>query len=66
MNKEKVIEILGDLQSYIEDEWDAKEYAQDIKDNVEALEIAINALQTGNIVGNLTIGNKKYVVSKVK
>jgi hypothetical protein len=66
MNKNKVIEILGDLQSYIEDEWDAEEYAQDIKDNVEALEIAINSLKTGKVVGNLTIGNKQYNISKTK
>lgn len=66
MGIDKVIEILGDLQSYIEDNWDHEEYEEDIKYNVEALEIAINALQTGNVVGNLTIGDDKYIVSKAE
>lgn len=66
MKMDKVIEILGDLQSYIEDNWDAEEYGDDIKENVEALEIAINAIQSSNVVGNLTIGNKQYIVSKSK
>jgi len=66
MKMDKVIEILGDLQSYVEDNWDKEEYGEDIKQNVEALDIAINALQVGNVVGNLTIGNKQYTVSKIK
>jgi translation initiation factor 6 (eIF-6) len=66
MKIDKVIEILGDLQSYIEDNWDKEEYGEEIKENVEALEIAINAIQSSNVVGNLTIGNKQYIVSKSK
>lgn len=66
MKMDKVIEILGDLQSYIGDNWDKEEYADDIKENIEALEIAINAIKSSNVVGNLTIGNKQYIVSKSK
>lgn len=66
MKKDKVIEILGDLQSYIEDNWNAEEYEKDIKENIEALDIAINTLKTGKVVGNLTIGNKQYNISKAE
>ena len=64
MKIDRVIEILGDLQSYVEDNWDKDEYEKDIKENVEALEIAINSIKSSNVVGNLTIGNKQYIISK--
>lgn len=65
MNKDKAIEILRYLQKDIKENWEVEEYADDIKKNVEALEIAINELKTGKVVGSLTIGNEQYNISKI-
>ena len=65
MDKIKAIEILKDLQSEIEDNWDKEQYQKEINDNVEALDVAINALNTSNIVGKLTIGNDKYIPNNI-
>ena len=41
MNKEKQIEVLEDLKSYVNENWDEYEYADDIKDANVALDVAI-------------------------
>lgn len=58
MTKEKCIEILKDLICYIEENW-KESY---IEDYPEGLEYAINAINTSNIVGELTFNNKKYLI----
>lgn len=62
MNKEKQIEVLEDLKSYVNEDWDEYEYADDIKDANVALDVAIALLKSSNVVGTLTINNKRYIV----
>jgi len=66
MNKEKCIEILKDLSSYIDEEWDRNdlEIVKDIERNMEALEFAIQALKKSNVVGSMQLKNKLYLVSE--
>ena len=60
MNKEKQIEVLEDLKSYVNEEWDEYEYADDIKDANVALDVAI--IKSSNVAGTLTINDKSYMV----
>lgn len=62
MNKEKQIEVLEDLKSYINENWDEYEYADDIKDANVALDVAIALIKSSNVVGTLTINDKRYIV----
>lgn len=62
MNKEKQIEVLEDLESYINENWDEYEYADDIKDANVALDVAIALIKSSNVVGTLTINDKRYIV----
>lgn len=62
MNKEKQIEVLEDLKSYVNEDWDEYKYADDIKDANVALDIAIALIKSSNVVGTLTINNKRYIV----
>ena len=62
MNKEKKIEVLEDLESYINENWDEYEYADDIKDANVALDVAIALIKSSNVVGTLTINDKRYIV----
>ncbi|GEM_PF-2191615 len=62
MNKEKQIEVLEDLKSYVNEDWDEYEYADDIKDANVALDVAIALIKSSNVVGTLTINNKRYIV----
>ena len=62
MNKEKQIEVLEDLKSYVNEEWDEYEYADDIKDTNVALDVAIALIKSSNVAGTLTINDKGYMV----
>lgn len=62
MNKEKQIEVLEDLKSYVNENWDEYEYADDIKDANVALDVAIALIKSSNVVGTLTINDKSYIV----
>lgn len=62
MNKEKQIEVLEDLKSYVNEDWDEYEYADDIKNANVALDVAIALIKSSNVVGTLTINNKRYIV----
>ena len=62
MDKEKQIEVLEDLKSYVNEEWDEYEYADDIKDANVALDVAIALIKSSNVVGTLTINDKSYIV----
>lgn len=62
MNKEKQIEVLEDLESYINENWDEYEHADDIKDANVALDVAIALIKSSNVVGTLTINDKRYIV----
>ena len=62
MNKEKQIEVLEDLKSYVNEEWDEYEYADDIKDTNVALDVAIALIKSSNVAGTLTINDKRYMV----
>lgn len=62
MDKEKQIEVLEDLKSYVNEEWDEYEYADDIEDANVALDIAIALIKSSNVVGTLTINDKSYIV----
>lgn len=62
MNKEKQIEVLEDLKSYVNENWDEYEYADDIKDANAALDVAIALIKSSNVVGTLTINDKSYIV----
>ena len=62
MNKEKQIEVLEDLKSYVNEEWDEYEYADDIKDANVALDVAIALIKSPNVAGTLTINDKSYMV----
>lgn len=62
MNKEKQIEVLEDLKSYVNEEWDEYEYADDIKDTNVALDVAIALIKSSNVAGTLTINDKSYMV----
>lgn len=55
MNQEKCIEILKDLSSYIDEEWnrDDPEIVKDIERNMEALEFAIQILKKSDVVGSM-------------
>ena len=59
MNKEKQIEVLEDLKSYVNEDWDEYEYADDIKNANVALDVAIALIKSSNVVGTLTINNKR-------
>lgn len=62
MNKERQIEVLEDLQNYVNEEWDAYEYADDIRDANTALDAAIALIKSSNVAGTLTINDKSYIV----
>lgn len=62
MNKEKQIEVLEDLKSYVNENWDEYEYADDIKDANVALDVAIALIKSSNVAGTLTINDKGYIV----
>lgn len=62
MNKEKQIEVLEDLKSYVNEEWDEYEYADDIKDANVALDAAIALIKSYNVACTLTINDKSYIV----
>lgn len=62
MNKEKQIEVLEDLKSYVNEEWDEYEYADDIEDANVVLDAAIALIKSSNVVGTLTINDKSYIV----
>lgn len=62
MSKEKQIEVLEDLKSYVNENWDEYEYADDIKDTNVALDVAIALIKSSNVVGTLTINDKSYIV----
>lgn len=62
MNKEKQIEVLEYLKSYVNENWDEYEYADDIKDANAALDVAIALIKSSNVVGTLTINDKSYIV----
>ncbi|RHA50504.1 hypothetical protein [Lachnospira eligens] len=62
MNKEKQIEVLEDLKSYVNEEWDEYEYADDIKDANVALDVAIALIKSSNVAGTLSINDKNYIV----
>ena len=66
MNKEKQIEVLEDLKSYVNEEWDAYEYADDIKDANTALDAAIALITSSNVAGTLTINDESYIVLKAQ
>lgn len=62
MNKEKQIEVLEDLKSYVNEEWDEYEYADDIKEANIALDAAIALIKSSNVADTLTINDKSYIV----
>lgn len=62
MNKEKQIEVLEDLKSYVNEEWDEYKYADDIKEANIALDAAIALIKSSNVAGTLTINDKSYIV----
>lgn len=62
MNKEKQIEVLEDLKSYVNEEWDEYKYADDIKDANVALDVAIALIKSSNVAGTLSINDKNYIV----
>lgn len=62
MDKEKQIEVLEDLKSYVNENWDEYEYANDIKDANVALDVAIALIKSSNVAGTLTINDKSYIV----
>lgn len=62
MNKERQIEVLEDLKSYVNEEWDEYEYADDIKEANIALDAAIVLIKSSNVAGTLTINDKSYIV----
>lgn len=64
MNKEKCIEVLNDLSSYVEEEWDQEEHSKEIELNVTALDYAIKILKTSTACGELNIDGKRYLVYK--
>ena len=66
MDKEKQIEVLEELISYVNENWDAYEYADDIKNAESALKAAITLIKSSNVSGSLTIGDKNYLVIEVK
>ena len=63
MNKEKAIEVLKGLRDYVNENWD-EEYRKDIDNANEAINIACATLKEKKIAGELSIGNKKYLVCK--
>lgn len=62
MNKERQIEVLEDLKSYVNENWDEYEYADDIKEANIALDAAIALIKSSNVAGTLTINDKSYIV----
>lgn len=62
MNKEKQIEVLEDLKSYVNENWDEYEYADDINDANVALDVAIALIKSSNVAGTLSINDKNYIV----
>ena len=62
MNKEKQIEVFEDLKSYVSEEWDEYEHADDIKEANIALDAAIALIKSSNVAGTLTINDKSYIV----
>lgn len=66
MNKEKCIEILKDLSSYIDEEWDRTdpEIVKEIEIDMKALDFAIQVLKKSNVVGSMQLKNKLYLVSE--
>lgn len=64
MRKEKVIEILEDLKCYIDENWDVTEYAEEIKENCEAIDFAVAVLKSSNVCGTLVIDGVTYQIFK--
>lgn len=62
MNKERQIEVLEDLKSYVNENWDEYEYADNIKEANIALDAAIALIKSSNVAGTLTINDKSYIV----
>ena len=60
MSKEKVLEVLAELQDYVEDEWDKDQFAEDIKESSEALSYAMNVIKAGKVVGTLELNGQSY------
>ena len=66
MKKEKIINTLKDLKDYINENWDPYEAKKEIDDANDALEAALNIIEsdTTNIVGTLELDGKTYTVIK--
>ena len=66
MNKEQCIEILEDLKSYVDENWDYNDPSilPQILDSINAINYAIDSLRVNNIIGTLNIDGEKYIVSK--
>lgn len=66
MNKEKCIEILEDLSCYIDENWDDTdpEIAREIKENMQAIEFAVELIRDSDVVGTMKIGDENYLISK--
>lgn len=64
MDKEKCIELLQDLSSYIDEEWDRSdpEIVKQINEDIEALGFAIQVIDKSNVVGSMQLNNKQYLV----
>jgi len=66
MTIEKAIEVLKDLSSYVDEEWDREKYLNDIEEAVTALDIAIENLTASSTVGTLTLNDKTYLICESK
>ena len=66
MNIKKCIELLEDLSSYINEEWDRTDpqIVKEIEQDMEAIAFAISILNKGEVIGSLEIKGKKYLISK--
>ena len=66
MNIKKCIELLKNLSSYIDEEWDRTDpqIVKEIEQDMEAIAFAVSILNKSEVVGSLEIKGKKYLISK--
>lgn len=64
MEKEKCIETLNEIKDYVQEEWDPFEYEDEIKKAVEAVDMAIEIIESSNVCGTMTLNGETYIISK--
>lgn len=64
MEKEKCIETLKEIKDYVQEEWDPFEYEDEIKKAAEAVDMAIEIIESSNVCGTMTLNGETYIISK--